>query len=86
MMAKPVRALELHYPMIQFLIISVTQVIYRLAFSLKETWLSMRATERTGEKTAELQNNVLISLYLMAIILRNLYHYSISCSRSLYAI
>ena len=46
----------------------------------------MRATEQTSEKTAELQNNVLISLYLMAIILRNLYHYSISCSRSLYAI
>ena len=32
----------------------------------------MRATEQTSEKTAELQNNVLISLYLMAIILRNL--------------
>ena len=34
MAAKPIKSLELHYTMIQFLIISVTQVGYRLQLEL----------------------------------------------------
>ena len=35
MIAKPIRALELHYPMIQFLIIKVSEVISEVTETLK---------------------------------------------------
>ena len=55
-MAKPVWALKLHYPMIQFLIILVTQVIASISpfTKRKPGYPYMHATDQTSEKAAEL--------------------------------